>query len=330
MNKWSIIKKYKFVQQFIHHLHIMLRQWMDSDYHPEGIKSIKEKPDKVDWKRCLPFIILHLGCFSVIWVGFSWIAFTAAIILYVTRMFAITAFYHRYFSHKSFNTSRVAQFIFAVLGNTSCQRGPLWWASNHRHHHQHSDKETDIHSPGVSGFLWSHIGWLTSQRNFPTDYNRVKELAKYPELVFLNRFDQIVPIIYGVSLWIIGFLLEKYIPELHTNGAQFFVWGFFISTVILLHATFFINSLAHVFGKTRFKTNDDSKNSFLLALLTLGEGWHNNHHRYSSAARQGFYWWEIDISYYLLKMLSFTGIIWGLRSVPQSVYDEARKLKEVS
>ncbi len=300
---------------------------MDSDYHPQGADVVRAQADKVDWKRCVPFIVLHVGCLAVIWVGFSWTAMIAAVFLYAVRMFAITAFYHRYLSHRSYKTSRTFQFLFAVLGNSSCQRGPLWWASVHRHHHLHSDEVADVHSPRKHGFLWSHIGWITSTKNFPTDYSRVRDLQKFPELVFLNRCDQLVPVLYGASLWFGGWLLERYAPGLGTNGAQMFVWGFFISTVVLLHATFCINSLAHVFGSKRFKTDDDSRNSLPLALLTLGEGWHNNHHRYASAARQGFYWWEIDVSYYLLKVLSWTGLIWDLRVVPQSVYDEARALR---
>lgn len=309
---------------------LLLRQWADSDYHPQGVAAVRSQEDRVDWKRCVPFIVLHIGCLAVLWVGFSWAALIAAVLLYGVRMFAITAFYHRYLSHRSYRTSRLVQFLFAVLGNTSCQRGPLWWASVHRHHHQHSDDETDVHSPRWRGFLWSHIGWLTSARNFPTDYSRVRDLEKFPELVFLNRFDQLVPLLYGAALWLGGWLLERYAPGLGTNGAQMFVWGFFISTVVLLHATFFINSLAHVVGSKRFATEDDSRNNFWLALLTLGEGWHNNHHRYASAARQGFFWWEIDVSYYLLKALSWTGLIWDLRPVPATVYEEARNLKLAS
>ena len=306
---------------------LLLRQWADSDYHPQGVEAIRSQEDRIDWKRCVPFIVLHVGCLAVFWVGFSWAALIAAVLLYAVRMFAITAFYHRYLSHRSYRTSRPTQFLFAVLGNSSCQRGPLWWASVHRHHHQHSDQEADVHSPRWRGFLWSHVGWLTSARNFPTDYSRVRDLEKFPELVFLNRFDQIVPLFYGAALWFGGWLLERYAPGLGTNGAQIFVWTFFISTVVLLHATFFINSLAHVVGSKRFATDDDSRNNLWLALLTLGEGWHNNHHRYASSVRQGFFWWEIDVSYYLLKLLSWTGLIWDLRPVPVNVYDEARQLK---
>ncbi len=309
-------------RRFLTALGTTARQWVDNDYRPQG-EALPTK-DGVDIKRCIPFVLLHLGCLAVIWVGFSWFAFGAAVLLYFARMFAITAFYHRYFSHRTFRTSRWAQFIFAVWGNTAMQKGPLWWAAHHRHHHQHSDDHPDVHSPTLKGFLWSHIGWITSPKNFSTDYSRVKDFSKSPEIMFLNRHDVLVPVLYGVTLWLLGWALETWAPGLGTSGGQLFVWGFFISTVALMHGTFFINSLAHVFGRRRFKTEDTSRNSFFLSLLTLGEGWHNNHHRYMHSTKQGFYWWEIDISYYLLKAMSWTGIIWDLRPVPAHIYEEAR------
>lgn len=309
--------------RFFTPLLILLRQWWDADYHPDGVETVRARPDKVDWKRCVPFIILHVGCLFAFAVGISWTAVAVACALYVVRMFAVTAFYHRYFSHRAFRTSRPVQFVFALMGNTACQRGPLWWASSHRHHHLHSDDHGDLHSPSLQGFWWSHIGWITSQKNFPTDYSRVKDWTQYPELVFLNRHDQLVPWIYGSCLWLGGWLLGKFFPSSHTSGAQLFVWGFFVSTVALLHGTLFINSLAHVFGRRRFATEDDSRNSLLLALITMGEGWHNNHHRYQHAARQGFMWWEFDPSYYILKLLSWSGLIWDLKAVPSRIYEEA-------
>lgn len=304
-----------------------MRQNVDSDFFPEGAEVVRNQPERFEWARSLPFIFLHLGCLGVIWVGWSWTAVGVALALYLVRMFAITAFYHRYFSHRTFRTSRFAQFLFAVIGNSAIQRGPLWWAAIHRHHHQHADQEEDIHSPGIKGFWWSHIGWMTSSRNFPTDYNSVRDLAKYPELKFLNRFDLIVPLLFGLSLLALGAVLQRYAPSLGISAGQMLVWGFFISTTVLLHATLFINSLAHTLGRRRFETKDDSRNSLFLALLTLGEGWHNNHHRYMNAARQGFYWWEIDVSYWTLKLLSLTGLVWGLREVPKIIYDEARQAR---
>jgi stearoyl-CoA desaturase (delta-9 desaturase) len=302
---------------------VTLRQWIDSDYFAEGAEAIRERPDRFEFRRCLPFVFLHLGCLAVIWVGWSPAAVLLAAGLYLVRMFAITGFYHRYFSHRAFQTSRAAQFAFAALGNTAVQRGALWWASVHRHHHKHSDHEHDVHSPGLRGFWWAHIGWMTSSKNFPTRYDAIRDFARYPELVFLNRFDVVVPALFGAALYLGGAWLHRLASGLGTSGAQIFVWGFFVSTVALLHGTLFINSLAHVFGSRRFQTPDDSRNNPLLAVITLGEGWHNNHHRYMGAARQGFFWWEIDVTYYLLKALSWSGLIWDLKPVPRRILDEA-------
>ncbi|HEU5080238.1 MAG TPA: acyl-CoA desaturase [Opitutaceae bacterium] len=300
-------------------------QWFDADYAPGGAEAMRNEPDRVDWVRCIPFIVLHLGCLGVIWVGASPFAVCAAVAMYFLRMFAVTGVYHRYFSHKTYSTTRVGQFLLALWGGTTVQRGPLWWAYHHRHHHQHSDEEEDAHSPHVHGFWWSHIGWITSRRNFPTDYTKVKDLVKYPELVFLNRFDAIVPFAYALLTFWVGKGLEHFAPGLHTNGWQMLVWAFFISTTALFHGTSCINSMAHLMGRRRFKTTDDSRNSFILAIITLGEGWHNNHHRYQSATRNGFYWWEIDPTYYGLKFLSWTGLIWGFKAVPKSVLDEGAR-----
>jgi stearoyl-CoA desaturase (delta-9 desaturase) len=300
-----------------------LVQWFDADYIAEGREAAMNQPDKVDLVRTIPFIFLHAGCLGVIWVGWSWFAVWTAVALYFIRMFAVTGIYHRYFSHKTYRTSRFGQFLLALLGATAVQRGALWWAYHHRDHHRHSDGPEDVHSPHVHGFLWSHIGWITSRRNFPTDYSKIPDLVKFPELVFLNRFDWLVPLVLAFSLLGAGAWLGVAAPQLGTNGWQLLVWGFFISTTVLFHGTSCINSMAHLMGRRRFKTDDDSRNSLILAFITLGEGWHNNHHRYMSATRQGFYWWEIDITYYLLKALSWTGFIKGLKGVPESIYQEA-------
>jgi stearoyl-CoA desaturase (Delta-9 desaturase) len=302
-----------------------LVQWIDSDYSVERPEVVRARPDGVNLIRCIPFVILHLGCLGVIWTGTSWFAVGLAAALYFVRMFAVTGIYHRYFSHKSYSTSRFGQFLLALLGATCVQRGALWWAYHHRHHHQHSDEPADAHSPHIHGFWWSHIGWITSRRNFPTDYSRIRDLAKFPELVFLNRFDVLVPVLFATGLFCLGGFLERAAPALHTSASQLLIWGFFISTTALFHGTSCINSLAHLMGARRFETDDDSRNSFILSLITLGEGWHNNHHRYMSATRQGFYWWEIDITYYVLKCLSWTGFIWDLKAVPASIYREAEQ-----
>jgi stearoyl-CoA desaturase (delta-9 desaturase) len=286
---------------------------------------MRAEPDRVDWVRVMPFVFLHAGCLAAFWVGVSPVAIWTAVALYFIRMFAVTGIHHRYFSHKTYSTSRFGQFLLALFAGTTVQRGSLWWAYHHRHHHQHSDEPEDAHSPHVHGFWWSHIGWITSRRNFPTDYSKIKDLAKFPELVWLNRFDLVVPILFASSLFGAGWLMELYAPTLETTRWQMLVWGFFISTTFLFHGTGCINSMAHLMGKRRFQTDDDSRNSAILAVITLGEGWHNNHHRYQSSTRNGFYWWEIDPTYYGLKLLSYTGFIWGLKPVPQSVLEEGTR-----
>lgn len=282
---------------------------------------------EIDLLRVIPFVLLHLACLCVFWVGFSWFALGFAIALYVVRMFAVTGFYHRYFSHKAFRTTRFFQFILAVIGASAVQRGPLWWASHHRHHHINSDEIDDAHSPVQHGFLWSHLGWFLSNKHFATQTERVKELAKFVELRFLDRFDVIVPILFALSIYLLGKWLAHDYPHLHTNGLQLLVWGFAISTVVLYHATFTVNSLAHVWGKRRYATSDQSRNNLWIALLTLGEGWHNNHHHYPGSARQGFYWWELDFTYYGLKLLAACGLIWDVRTVPTAIR-ESRKINK--
>ena len=277
-----------------------LSQWFDSSAGPPS------DDDRVDWLRVLPFVFLHAGCLGVIWVGWSWTGIAVAAALYLIRMFAVTAFYHRYFSHRAFRANRAWQFAFAVLANTSVQRGPLWWAAHHRNHHRHSDHEGDAHSPHQHGFLWSHVLWFTTARNFRTEYEQVPDLARYPELRFLDRFDWVVPVILATTLFLIG-------------GAHLLVWGFFISTVALFHGTCLINSAAHLMGRRRYETGDESRNSLILAIVTLGEGWHNNHHFYPGAVRQGHRWWEIDPTWYVLLLMERLGIVSDLRGLPASL-----------
>jgi stearoyl-CoA desaturase (delta-9 desaturase) len=252
----------------------------------------------------------------VIWTGWSPVALGTAIALYLLRMLAITGFYHRYFSHGSFKTSRALQFVFAVIGAASVQRGPIWWAAHHRHHHAKTEQPEDPHSPVHHGFWWSHTGWFLSRENFFVREERVRDWKRYPELCFLDRFDVVVPVLLAISLFLAGWLLETQAPGLDTNGMQMLVWGFCVSTVALYHATFTINSLAHRWGKRRYDTKDDSRNNFWLALLTLGEGWHNNHHHYPASVKQGFHWWEIDLTYYFLRSLQLLGLVWDLKPVP--------------
>jgi len=302
--------------------------WFDSG---KGAGLLTQGTDRVDWARILPFILMHAVCLTIIWVGWSPVAVITALVLYGVRMFAITAFYHRYFSHRSFRTSRVGQLVFGLLGASAVQRGPVWWAAHHRHHHAHSDTAVDVHSPVQHGFIRAHMGWFLSKKGFTPDLKCVRDLMKFPELRWLDRFDILVPVALAAAIFGTGIVLEHTAPQLGTTGWQMLVWGFFVSTVACYHGTYTINSLSHVFGKQRYRTGDQSRNNWLLALITLGEGWHNNHHHYPSSCRQGFYWWEVDITYYMLKLLSWLGIIWDLRAVPISARDHSvRRIRSVS
>ena len=297
-----------------------LTRWFSSG-DLDGVES-SDVDRQIDWLRCLPFIAMHVACFAALWTGVSWLAVLVAAALYFVRMFLITAFYHRYFSHRTFRTTRWFQFVAAFAGCTAGQRGPLWWAAHHRHHHAHSDDEFDKHSPKLHGFVYSHLGWFLTRHNFSTDTRLVRDWLRYPELRFLDRFDWIPFALLGAAIWTAGSFAAAHAPELRTSGAQLFVW-FLISTIVLYHATYTINSLAHQWGTRRFETPDDSRNNAFLALLTLGEGWHNNHHHYPASVRQGFLWWEIDVSFYVLKALSWLGLVWDLRPVPARVHAQA-------
>jgi stearoyl-CoA desaturase (delta-9 desaturase) len=296
-----------------------LRLMLDTHAADPAAGLTPEQASRFDPLRTLPFALIHVACFAAIWTGVSWTAVLVALGMYWLRMFAITGFYHRYFSHRTFKTNRFWQFVFAVIGNMAVQRGALWWAAHHRHHHKYSDEPNDAHSPKQSGFWWSHCFWFTCKANFRTQTESIPDLMKFPELVLLDRFDWAVPVLLGVGMFGLGHGLSVWAPQLGTNGWQMFIWGFCISTVITAHATFTINSLCHVWGNRRFETTDTSRNNIWLALLTLGEGWHNNHHHYQSSTRQGFYWYEIDITFYILTAMSWVGIVRDLKSVPDSV-----------
>ncbi len=279
-------------------------------------QPLRRKRETIDWWRSAPFLSMHLTPLLIFFVGWSPVAVGVAFVFWALRMFAITGFYHRYFSHKAFKTSRAMQFVMALWGDLALQKGPLWWAAHHRDHHRFSDQPEDIHSPVRHGFWWSHVGWVLSRLSKPTHFDRVKELARFPELRFINRFHWIAPLVAALAIFGLGEWLERVRPAWGTSGGQMLVWGFFVSTLVLYHTTYVINSLTHVFGVRRFETNDGSRNHWLFALITLGEGWHNNHHFAPSSVRMGFRWYEIDLTYYGLWLMSKLGLIWDLRPVP--------------
>jgi stearoyl-CoA desaturase (delta-9 desaturase) len=283
---------------------------MDQVHKGSVIEATRSKR-RIGWLGTTPFFAIHLLAFGTIWTGITPAAAICCVALYFIRMFAVTGVYHRYFSHRTYKTSRVFQFVLAFLAQTSAQRGALWWAAHHRHHHRYSDQPEDLHSVSQDGFWYSHVLWIFDEGTQATDYNRIRDFAKYPELRFLNKFYLLPPIMLGTAIF---FWL----------GASGLFFGFFASTVLLWHGTFTINSLSHVFGNRRFATTDHSRNNWLLAIVTMGEGWHNNHHRYSGSTRQGFYWYEYDITFYILKLLSLFGLVWKLSPVPESVLEEGR------
>ncbi len=268
----------------------------------------------------IPTWVVHTAALlGVYHLGFSWTGLSLAVGLYFFRMFFVTGAYHRYFSHKTYKTSRWFQFVLAFIGGMSVQKGALWWAAHHRLHHRHSDTPLDVHSPARQGIAWAHLGWILSRRYRGTETRQIPDLMKFPELVWLNEHYLVPVVVYVGTLYTVG--------ELVAPGGGLFavVWGFCVSTVALWHGTFTINSFTHILGRRRFETGEGSRNSWFLAIITMGEGWHNNHHYYQNSANQGFYWWEYDFSYYILRVLSLCGLIWDVRKPPRRVLEQGRR-----
>ena len=265
---------------------------------------------RYDWAGLIPFVLCHVAVLGAFFTGVTWQALVVCAVLYVARIFGVTAGYHRYFSHRTFETSRPMAFALAWLAQSTAQKGALWWAANHRHHHLHSDDEHDLHSVRQDGFLYAHMGWIYATPN-ETEWKRVRDLEKYPELVWLNKYWIVPPLVLALSV-------------LALFGWSGLFVGFFLSTVLTWHGTFCINSLAHVWGSRRYETKDASRNNFWLAVVTLGEGWHNNHHHWMRSCRQGFAWWEFDPTYYALRALAAVGLVWGIKEPPARIFAALR------
>ena len=278
--------------------------------------------ESIAWLRISPFIALHLICLAPLWTGVHSIELIVAFVSYALRAFAVSVFYHRCFSHRAFRTHRVVQFVFAFLGAAATQRGPLWWAAHHRLHHAHADTDADPHS-STKGFWWSHMLWFLCRENFRTPLYRVRDLARVPELAWLNRYDLTAPVVFAVAMFALGHFLEPAFPE--TSGWRMLLWGFVIPTVLLMHVTFAVNSLSHRIGRRRFATADGSRNNAWLAVLSCGEGWHNNHHRFAASARLGFYWWQLDFGWLGVRLLKRLGLAWDVRTPPEAVLAEGRR-----
>jgi stearoyl-CoA desaturase (delta-9 desaturase) len=270
---------------------------------------IVPEDQRIHWPYVVPFALVHVVAVAgVLRVGVSWRALVLCAGMYYVRMFGLAVGYHRYFAHRTFRTSRAGQFLLALLATTAAQKGPLWWAGHHRNHHRHSDTELDVHSPSQRGFWWAHVGWIFCQKYDATDFDVIKDFAKYPELRWLDKYALLPPVLLAVGLW------------LSFSWVGLF-WGFFFSTVVLWHGSFTVNSLMHVWGSRRYLTPDTSRNNWPLVFVTLGENWHNNHHHYQASASQGFFWWEIDFGYYGIKVLSWLGLVWDVRTPPKRVID---------
>ena len=289
---------------------------------PETFSEPPTSGAKVEWFRCVPYIAIHVLVFLAFFHPFVWSCLLLCLFSYSVRMFAITAFYHRYFSHRAFKTSRFVQFIGGFIACCSAQRGPLWWAAHHRRHHRHSDTDKDMHSPKTNSLFWSHTLWFMTDYAVPTFLKEIPDWLKFPELRFLNRYDWIPVVIWALSSFMIGEWVW-FNSLTGMTGMMTFIWGFVIPTVLLYHGTFAVNSLTHLWGKKRFDTGDDSRNNSLVALFTFGEGWHNNHHFFPGSAKQGFFKGEFDLTYIGLRILSLFGLVSDLRPVPAWVKEKA-------
>lgn len=290
-----------------------------------ALKRFKSSEKDFRLMNVIPMLFMHVGAAVTVYMaGFSWVALAVCVFMYYLRMFGITAGFHRYFAHRSYKTSRWFQFVLAWIGTSATQLGPIWWAGHHRDHHKFSDTPKDVHSPVQRGFWWAHIGWLWSDKYNKTKYENMKDFEEFPELTWINKYFMVPPIVLGFLMYGLGVAIHAVRPEWGTSGFQMLAWGFFLSTVVLYHGTFLVNSATHMVGKRVYPTSDDSRNSMWIALVTMGEGWHNNHHFFPSNESQGLEWWQIDMSHYILKALSWVGIVWDIKRVPQRLIDEKK------
>jgi stearoyl-CoA desaturase (Delta-9 desaturase) len=263
------------------------------------------------------FWTIQASALLVFAVPFRWAYVALWAGAHFVRAVGLTLAFHRYYAHRAFKMGRVTRFVWTFIGTAAMQKGPLWWAGHHVNHHKFADREGDPHSPMVSGVYYAHLGWFLNDAK----YDRVeatnpviRDFSTVPEIAFLDRFFGLPPLIMAVALYLAG-------------GVPWVVWGFCLPTMTLAHATFAINSINHMFGSRRFETVDESRNNPLTAFFAAGEGWHNNHHRFQRAARNGFYWWEFDITWYVIRLMKAVGLAWDVQPVPKRIYEEARVVK---
>ena len=265
------------------------------------------------------FWLVQVSALLVFAVPFAWGYVALWAVSHFARAVGLTLAFHRYYAHRAFQMNRAARFIWTFAGVAAMQKGPLWWAGHHVYHHKFADRDGDPHSPKVSGFYYAHIGWfLNDQKYKKIDPSNpvVRDFSKYPDVRLLDEYYFLPPLLLGLAMYAIG-------------GFPWVVWGFCLPTMTLAHATFAINTVNHLYGSRRFETRDESRNNAITALFAAGEGWHNNHHRYQRAARNGFYWWEIDITYYVILAMQAVGLAWDVQRVPDRIYREAREGRAV-
>jgi len=263
------------------------------------------------------FWIVQCSALLIFFVSFSWGLIALSAVSHFIRAIGLTLSFHRYFAHRAFQMNRLARFVWAFIGTAAMQKGPLWWAGHHVNHHRYADRDGDPHSPMVSGVYYAHIGWFlndTKHEHLPPSNPVMRDFAKAPEIVWLNSWFWFPPLLLAIAMFLIG-------------GMPWLIWGFCLPTMTLAHATFAINTVNHMFGSRRFDTIDESRNNALTAFFAVGEGWHNNHHRYQRSARNGFYWWEFDLTWYVIRLMQMVGLVWDVKTVPDRIYEEARVAK---
>jgi stearoyl-CoA desaturase (delta-9 desaturase) len=263
------------------------------------------------------FWVVQFSAFLIFVVPFSGGLIALWAVSHFLRAIGLTLAFHRYFAHRSFQMNRAARFVWTFIGTAAMQKGPLWWAGHHVNHHRYADRDGDPHSPMVSGVYYAHIGWFLNDAKhdrLEASNPVIRDFSKAPEIVWLNNFFFVPPLLLAIGMYLFG-------------GMTWLVWGFCLPTMTLAHATFAINTVNHMFGSRRFDTIDESRNNPLTAVFAVGEGWHNNHHRYQRAARNGFYWWEFDPTWYVIRLMQSVGIAWDVKAVPARIYEEARASK---
>jgi fatty-acid desaturase len=262
-----------------------------------------KKDTSINWLTTMFMVIFHIGAIAALFM-FSWKALFVGLFFYwVAGSLGIGMCYHRLLTHRGYKCPKWVEYFLTVCATLALEGGPIFWVATHRVHHQLSDKPGDPHSPRDGGF-WAHMGWILTGKTF---HNKSVDLLAYVPDLRKNKFHLWISEYHWVPMVVLGFVL------LAIGGWRFVMWGIFLRTVLLLHATWFVNSATHMWGSKRFTTTDDSRNLWWVAYISFGEGWHNNHHAHPQSARHGLAWYEIDLNWYGIKTLEFFGLAWDVK-----------------